>query len=117
MAVSQPARIAAFYFAYFCYLGAYAPYFSLYLAGEGFAAGEIAAIDFRPKLNSVQAPLLVLAGRYDHVAAPRFTLEFKTHAPQADFVMLEKSGHNFFLEENAKMLEALRGFLVRPVAR
>ncbi len=57
MAVSQPARIAAFYFAYFCYLGAYAPYFSLYLAGEGFAAGEIAAILALPQFARIFAPM------------------------------------------------------------
>jgi PPP family 3-phenylpropionic acid transporter len=55
--VSPPARIAAFYFAYFCYLGAYAPYFSLYLAGEGFAAGEIALILALPQFARIFAPM------------------------------------------------------------
>ena len=79
-------------------------------------AGEIAALDFRPKLKTLRAPLLVLAGRYDHAAIPRFTLQFKTFAPQAEFVMFEKSGHNLFLEENARMMETLRAFLARPGA-
>lgn len=57
MHVSPPARIAAFYFAYFCYLGAYAPYFSLYLAGSGFAAGEIAAILALPQFARIFAPM------------------------------------------------------------
>ena len=57
MHVSQPARIAAFYFAYFCYLGAYAPYFSLYLAGEGFGAGEIALILALPQFARIFAPM------------------------------------------------------------
>ncbi len=57
MTVSQPARIAAFYFAYFCYLGAYAPYFSLYLAGAGFAAGEIALILALPQFARIFAPM------------------------------------------------------------
>ncbi len=80
-------------------------------------AGEIAALDFRPTLKEVRVPLLILAARYDHVAAPRFTLQFKTYAPQARFVMFEQSGHNLFLEENAKMLEILRSFLATPAAR
>ena len=57
MSVSQPARLAAFYFAYFCYLGAYAPYFSLYLAGEGFAAAEIATILALPQFVRIFAPM------------------------------------------------------------
>lgn len=57
MTVSQPARIAAFYFAYFCYLGAYAPYFSLYLAGAGFAGGEIALILALPQFARIFAPM------------------------------------------------------------
>jgi len=79
--------------------------------------GDLATIDFRPKLKAIAAPLLVIAGRYDHVALPRFTLEYKIHAPQAEFVMLEKSGHNLFLEDNAAMLAALRAFLARPGGR
>ncbi len=80
-------------------------------------AGEIAALDFRSKLKAVHVPMLILAARYDHVALPRFTLQFKTYAPQSKFVMFEQSGHNLFLEENAKMLEILRNFLAAPAAR
>lgn len=50
-------RIAAFYFAYFCYLGAYAPYFTLYLAGQGFSATEIAAIQALPQFVRIFAPM------------------------------------------------------------
>ncbi len=54
---SSTTRIAAFYFAYFSYLGAYAPYFTLYLAGEGFAAGEIATIQALPQFVRIFAPM------------------------------------------------------------
>ena len=57
MTISPPARLAAFYFAYFCYLGAYAPYFSLYLAGAGFPAGEIATILALPQFVRIFAPM------------------------------------------------------------
>ena len=57
MRISQPARLAAFYFAYFCYLGAYAPYFSLYLAGNEFSAGEIATILALPQFVRIFAPM------------------------------------------------------------
>lgn len=80
-------------------------------------AGELARLDFRPDLKRLTMPILVLAGRYDRVAPPIFSMQYKEFAPQAQFVMLEKSGHNLFLEENAKMLKALRAFLVGgPVA-
>ena len=38
-------RLAAFYFAYFAYVGAFTPYFSLYLAARGFGPAQIAATD------------------------------------------------------------------------
>lgn len=57
MFVSAPTRLAAYYFAYFCYLGAYAPYFSLYLAGEGFSAAEIATILALPQFARIFAPM------------------------------------------------------------
>lgn len=50
-------RLAAFYFAYFCYLGAHAPYFSLYLAGTGFTAAEIATILALPQFARIFAPM------------------------------------------------------------
>ncbi len=56
--IGQPTtRIAAFYFAYFCYLGAYAPFFTLYLAGEGFSAPEIATIQALPQFVRIFAPM------------------------------------------------------------
>jgi pimeloyl-ACP methyl ester carboxylesterase len=45
-------------------------------------------------------PVLVLAGRYDRVFSPRFSLQFKKYAPRAQFVMFEHSGHFTFMEES-----------------
>jgi proline iminopeptidase len=56
---------------------------------------------------------LILAGRFDRVALPRFSIQFKQYAPQAEFVMFEKSGHNPYVEEPAKMFEVVRRFLSR----
>lgn len=58
MHVSPPTRLAAYYFAYFCYLGAYAPYFSLYLAGAGFTPAEIASILALPQFARIFAPMV-----------------------------------------------------------
>lgn len=57
MPISAPTRLSAYYFAYFCYLGAYAPYFSLYLAGEGFNGVEIASILALPQFARIFAPM------------------------------------------------------------
>jgi MFS transporter, PPP family, 3-phenylpropionic acid transporter len=50
------ARLAAYYFAFFAHAGAYVSYFSLYLAGRGMAAGEIAFAVAMPQLARIAAP-------------------------------------------------------------
>src|SRR4051794_35236366 len=57
VAIAPSTRLAAFYFAYFCYLGAYAPYFSLYLSGGGFSAAEIATMLALPQFVRIFAPM------------------------------------------------------------
>jgi pimeloyl-ACP methyl ester carboxylesterase len=42
---------------------------------------------------------LILAGRFDRVAIPKYAVQFKQFMPQATFVMFEKSGHAPFNEE------------------
>jgi len=62
-------------------------------------------------------PMLVMAGRYDRVDPPLYSRQYEEFAPQAEFGMLEKSGHNFFLEEIPAMVRALRAFLAEaPVS-
>ena len=61
--------------------------------------GDMASLDFRSKLRNIKAPTLILAGRWDRVAIPRFTTQYKDLMPQAKFVMFEKSGHLAFIEE------------------
>lgn len=67
--------------------------------GDFLTGGDIAKLDFRTRLKDLPMPVLVLAGRYDRVAFPRFSLQFKTYAPRAQFVMFEQSGHFTFMEE------------------
>lgn len=54
--MSVPARLGAYYFAYFAYAGVLAPYFSLWLAGEGYDAREMAIILAMPQVARVFAP-------------------------------------------------------------
>jgi proline iminopeptidase len=75
------------------------------------ASGDIGKIDFRLDLKKLTMPLLILAGRYDRVAIPRWTVQYKRYAPQAQFVMFEKSGHFPFVEETDETMRVLRDFL------
>ncbi|MDB5810699.1 MAG: transporter [Betaproteobacteria bacterium] len=61
-------RIAGAYFFYFAYLGAFAPYFSLYLSSLGIAAAGIGVIMSLPQLVRIFAPHLWgwLADRSGH---------------------------------------------------
>ena len=54
--MSPASRLAGFYFAYFCYLGTFAAYFSLWLAGRGYTPAEIAAVLAVPQFVRIAAP-------------------------------------------------------------
>lgn len=73
--------------------------------------GDLASMDFRSRLCRIQVPTLVLAGRFDRVAVPRFSVQFRTLMPQAQFVLFEKSGHLPFIEEPELHDTMVRRFL------
>ncbi len=75
--------------------------------------GSVNTLDFRKSLATLKCPILVLAGRVDRIAPPRLTRQFRTYAPQAEYVMFEKSGHDTFLEEPAKLIQVLTPFLAK----
>ncbi|MBI2753245.1 MAG: MFS transporter [Betaproteobacteria bacterium] len=54
--MSPASRLAGYYFTYFCYLGTFVAYFSLWLAGRGHSPAEIAAILAVPQLVRIVAP-------------------------------------------------------------
>ena len=49
-------RLSMFFGAYFMYVGAFVPYFALYLAARGFGAAEIALVMAMPQLARIVAP-------------------------------------------------------------
>src|SRR3972149_11797790 len=51
-------RLAGFYFFYFAYLGAFAPFFSIYLQAAGISAVEIGVLMSLPQLPRIVAPYL-----------------------------------------------------------
>lgn len=76
--------------------------------------GDIAGLDFRADLRKLTMPMLVIAGRYDRISLPEWSVKFKMYAPQAEFVMMEESGHFPWIEEPDKTLKVLRDFLAKP---
>jgi proline iminopeptidase len=74
-------------------------------------SSDMGRFDFRLDLKKLTIPTLILTGRYDRVAIPRWTVQYKRYAPQAQFVMFEKSGHFPFIEETDETLRILREFL------
>jgi len=54
--VGAPVRLGAFYFAYFCYLGAFGAYFPLWLADRGYAAAQISLVLAVPQFLRIFAP-------------------------------------------------------------
>jgi proline iminopeptidase len=56
-------------------------------------------------------PVLILQGRFDRISIPRYSIKYKDYAPQAEFVMFEKSGHEMFVEEPEKTIKVITDFL------
>jgi proline iminopeptidase len=73
--------------------------------------GSLAGLDFRAQLHTLKMPVLIWSGRFDRVCSPKDALLFKHYAPQARFVMFERSGHLPFVEEPEATLELLGKFL------
>ncbi|MBS1664601.1 MAG: proline iminopeptidase-family hydrolase [Bacteroidetes bacterium] len=73
--------------------------------------GDLANIDFRPRLKEITVPTLIIAGRFDRVSIPRYALQYKELMPAARFVMFEKSGHHPSIEEPELHDKIVRDFL------
>lgn len=79
--------------------------------GDFLIGGDIAKLDFRTELKNLKMPVLILAGRFDRVAVPRFSEKFQEYCPQAKFVMFEKSGHLPFIEQTKQYFQTIEEFL------
>jgi proline iminopeptidase len=56
-------------------------------------------------------PVLVIAGRYDRALYPAYQREFARCAPQAELIMMERSGSFAHIEEPEALVGLLRQFL------
>ncbi len=87
------------------------------MAGPNFDVvwgGDLSKFDLRPALTRLTMPTLIVAGRYDRAVLPRFSVQYKRFAPQAQFVMFEKSGHFPFVEEPETFVRTVETFLDQP---
>jgi pimeloyl-ACP methyl ester carboxylesterase len=88
---------------------------------EFMIGGEVAQLpDFRPRLKELRMPLLVIAGRYDRALYPAYQHQFARYAPQAEFVIMERSGSFAHIEEPKALMSLVRRFVgstVVPAAR
>lgn len=83
-------RFAGFYFFYFCYLGAFAPYFSLYLTAHQLNPAQIGAVMALPQLTRIIGPQL-WAWIADHGGKPLAVSRWTTLAGIAAFCVLFKT--------------------------
>jgi proline iminopeptidase len=74
--------------------------------------GEWSAVD---RLDQVQVPCLILAGRHDIPTAWQQSARMARRIPQAELVIFEESGHFPWIEEPDRFFEVLRGWLDRTV--
>ncbi|MDB5227393.1 MAG: Proline iminopeptidase [Bacteroidota bacterium] len=81
--------------------------------GDFIVGNEIAKYDVSTELKNLKMPVLIIAGRYDRISVPKFSILYKKYCPQATFVMFEHSGHWPQLEEPEKEFPLIRSFLKR----
>jgi proline iminopeptidase len=75
------------------------------------ANGDYGHIAVEDRLGDVTHPVLVLAGRHDRTCSPEAAEAMAAALPDAQLVILERSGHMTFVEENADYVAAVRTFL------
>lgn len=79
---------------------------------EFFIGGELMNLpDFRLRLKELKMPMLIVAGRFDRALYPKYSIQFKQFAPQAQFVMLEQSASFAHIEESDTLFLLVRKFL------
>ena len=76
-----------------------------------FAAGTAGAIEVEDRLDLVDAPTLVLAGRHDRTCPPEAAEEIAAGIDDAQLLVFEASGHMTFVEEPEVYVEAVSRFL------
>jgi MFS transporter, PPP family, 3-phenylpropionic acid transporter len=85
--VQVSTRLGAYYFAYFAYVGAFMPYFSLWLVAQGLGAAQVALVLAMPQVARIFAPTL-WGWLADHTGRQREVVIFSAFAVAAGFASL-----------------------------
>ena len=91
--------------------GAYIAYFDSLAKKIALAEGG-RSIDVSGRLRDIQAPALVIAGKHDLVTPPDQSDALAKGLPRARLVVLQRSGHFPFFEENYLFSEWVRQFML-----
>lgn len=84
----------------------YSPHVLRHFANEGYSMFEV-----EDRLAGITQPLLVLAGRLDRTCSVEAAEAIARGAPRAELVIFDHSGHMTFVEENARYVQVVRGWL------
>jgi proline iminopeptidase len=77
-----------------------------YFANTGYGA-----FDYRPKLQDVHKPTLVIVGDHDRTTTPRAARILHEGIPNSELVVIPDAGHMSFVEQTEPYLTAVRRFL------
>jgi proline iminopeptidase len=80
------------------------------------ATEDYGAIAVEDRLGDVTHPVLVLAGRHDRTCSVAAAEAIADGVPGSELVILERSAHMTFVEENDEYLAAVRTFLTARAA-
>jgi proline iminopeptidase len=80
------------------------------------ATEDYGAIAVEDRLGDVTHPVLVLAGRHDRTCSVAAAQAIADGVPGSELVILERSAHMTFVEENDEYLAAVRTFLTARAA-
>jgi len=90
--------------------GVYTAYFDA-LSRKQALASDATMGDIRGQQGEINAPALVIAGRYDLVTTPDQSSALASGLPRSRLVFMEHSGHFPFFEENYLFTEWVRRFM------
>ncbi len=78
-----------------------------------FANAEYGGIEVEDRLQEVNHPVLVLAGRHDRTCVVEGAEALARGLPDSEFMVFEESAHMTFVEENDKYVRVVRDYLNR----
>jgi proline iminopeptidase len=67
--------------------------------------------DYRPRLQNVRRPTLVVVGEHDRTTTPRAARVLHDGIDGSELVVVPNAGHMSFVEDQQRYLDAVRGFL------